>query len=320
MTRLDVLLPVYNEQVALPGFLDSLVRVLESQPLDWLIHIVVDRSTDDTEAVVRSFSSSEPRIRALFLSARFGHQESLFAGLCATRRDAYVLMMDADGQHPPELIAELLRAAQDGAEIVQTRRLSTVGQGVVARQLSAGFYRVLSWLAGIPLHPGMADFRLLAPVVVDVLRDAIWEQRPFLRGLMAWIGFRQRVVDYHAIARIGGTTKYTLHRRLQFARNAIIAFSHVPLRLAAPVGLTIALVCMVYGLGTLVVAFADRSSLPPGWVSIFVFGLFIGAIQLAFIGILGEYLANVYLEVQRRPRFVVRDALNYGNDEYRRTG
>ena len=121
MTRLDVLLPVYNEQVALPGFLDSLVTVLESQPLDWLIHIVVDRSTDDTEAVVRSFSSSEPRIRALFLSARFGHQESLFAGLCATRRDAYVLMMDADGQHPPELIAELLRAAQDGAEIVQTR-------------------------------------------------------------------------------------------------------------------------------------------------------------------------------------------------------
>lgn len=314
VTVLDVVLPVYQEEQALPTFVARLTEVLATSGTDWRVHLVLDRSRDRTEDVIRSLCAGEPRLRALLLSSRFGHQESLLAGVAAARPDAWVLMMDSDGQHPPELVPELLRAAEDAVDVVTTRRLSTESRSAVTGALSDGFYRVLSAVSGIRLEPGMADFRLIAPRVAEALRRGVHERSPFLRGLIEWMGFRQRVVEYRAGSRIAGATKYTLRRRWRFARQAIIAFSQTPLRVAAPLGIAIAIGCVLYALWLVGLwLFADAgSALPPGWVTLIVVGLFLGGIQLAFIGVLGEYLAHVHDETRRRPRFIVREALNYG--------
>jgi dolichol-phosphate mannosyltransferase len=312
---LDVVLPAYQEEQALPVFVRELVGVLATTGTDWRIHIVLDRSRDGTEGAIRALCAAEPRIRGLLLSARFGHQESLLAGVAAARRDAWVLMMDSDGQHPPSVVPELLRAADGETDVVATRRLSTEKRSFVTALCSDAFYRVLSAVSGIRLEPGMADFRLVSPRVAEVLRSGLSERAPFLRGLVEWMGFRQRVVEYRATGRIAGRTKYTLRRRLSFARKAITAFSQVPLRVAAPLGLTIAAGSLVYAAWLAVGWFRDRASLPPGWVTLATVALFLGGLQLAFIGILGEYLAHVHDETRRRPRFIVREAVNYVDGE-----
>lgn len=313
--RLDVVLPAYQEEEALPPFVRTLTGVLDGTGVDWQVHLVLDRSSDGSEAAVRSLCAAEPRVRALLLSTRFGHQESLLAGIAAARPDAWVLMMDSDGQHPAELVPELLRACDGAIDVVSTRRLSTERSSWLTNLLSDGFYRVLSVISGIHLDPGMADFRLISPRVAEVLRRGMHERSPFLRGLVEWMGFRQRVVEYRAAPRRAGRTKYTLCRRLHFARRAVIAFSQAPLRVAAPFGIGLAIACGTYALWLIGAWFFGRESLPPGWVTIVVVGLFLGGVQLAFIGILGEYLAHVHDEARHRPRFIVRESLNYEADE-----
>jgi len=318
--KLDVVLPIYNEARALGPFLERLTAELERLGHDWRIHLVVDRSTDGTEALVAERCAAEPRLGALLLSARFGHQEALLAGLAAAREEAAVLMMDADGQHPPALIERLVAALRGEVDVVLTRRVSNRTQPLVTRLLSRSFYAVMSSVSGVPLEPGMADFRLLSPGVVAVLREALPEHAPFLRGLLSWLGFQQAVVEYHAEARLEGRTKYSLRRRLRMARLAILAFSVGPLRLAMPLGLVVAFASILYAGYLALDWLLGTRSLPPGWTTIVIMVAFFGGIQLAFIGVLGEYLANVYAEVKRRPRFVVRRAINYGDADYRRFG
>jgi glycosyltransferase involved in cell wall biosynthesis len=318
--KLDVVLPIYNEVRALGPFLDQLTAELERLGHDWRVHLVVDRSTDGTEALVAERCRSEPRLRALLLSARFGHQESLLAGLAAARVDASVLMMDADGQHPPAVIERLVAALGDDVDVVLTRRVTNRTQPLVSRWLSNAFYAVMSHASGVPLEAGMADFRLLSPRVAAVLRDAVPEQAPFLRGLLTWLGFSQAIVEYHAEARLEGRTKYSLRRRLRMARLAILAFSVGPLRLAAPLGILCALAAILYAGYLALDWLLGTQSLPPGWTTIVVLVAFLGGVQLAFIGVLGEYLANIYAEVKRRPRFVVRRAINYEDGSVRRFG
>jgi len=320
--KLDVVLPIYNEAQALGPFVDALKRQLNELYCDWRVHLVVDRSSDGTEKLVRELCNADPaHLRGLLLSSRFGHQESLLAGIAAARRDAAVLMMDADGQHPPSVVPRLLEKLTGEVDVVLTRRVSNRTQPWTSRLLSRSFYRVMSWFSGVPLEAGMADFRLVSPQVAEVLREAIREHSPFLRGLLAWLEFEHTIVEYDAAERLEGHTKYSLRRRIRMARLAVLAFSVGPLRWATPAGLCVAFAALLYGAyETLVWLFGGGHHGPPGWTTLVVLVTFLGGVQLAFTGVLGEYLANVHNEVKHRPRFVVRRAFNYDEGNYRRFG
>jgi dolichol-phosphate mannosyltransferase len=213
-------------------------------------------------------------------------------------------MMDADLQHPPELIPAMVRAWRDGAEIVQTVRRAPADDRAVKRWTSGWFYRLLSALGGVRVTPGAADFRLMARPAVEALR-ACRERNRFTRGLVQWVGFRQVEIPYDAAARHAGRSKYSLRQMLRLAGDAIFAFSPAPLRLAGLAGVVVSLAAMAY-LAFVLFAYFFTSHAMPGWTSILATVLILGGVQLIVLWILGEYVGRLYEEAKQRPIYIVR--------------
>ena len=265
---------------------------------------VNDGSTDDTPAQLDALCGRYPQVRALHLSRNFGHMAALCAGLEAARATHAVITMDGDGQHPPELIPEMVRLWREGADIVQTIRAHTGNVNLAKRLTSRGFYRVFNLLADTDIPDGAADFRLLDREVVDALNN-LPERARFVRGLVHWVGFTRADLPYTPRERLSGETKYSFRKMISFALNGITSFSVRPLRLAFVLTL---LVIAAISLYTLYVLFAllQGKYLTPGWTSMVFIVLFLGAAQLLVIGIASEYLARLYVEAKHRPIFLVR--------------
>ena len=311
--RVTVVAPVFNEQDVIAEFYARTKAVLETLRERYAPHIlfVVDRSTDDTLAILRGIAARDPEVQVLALSSRFGHQLSLLAGIDHAADADAIVMMDSDLQHPPELIPELLAQFERGNDVVFTVRRDSAEIGRMRRLLGNGFYRVMGWLASIPVQRNTADFRLISGRVARTVREQIRERGIFLRGILSWVGFNQVAVAYTPGHRAAGRSKYSLSRMMALATAGILSFSTKPLRMGIFVGLGFALLGFAYGAVTVVSYFTDPQT-PRGYATIVTLLLLFSGVQLVFMGVLGAYVGAIYDEVKGRPHYIVDEAINIG--------
>ena len=303
---ISIVVPLLNEEGNVGTLYGRLCQVLAAVPaFDWELVFVDDGSTDTSWDVISRLAGEDRRVRGISFSRNFGHQIALTAGMDEARGDA-VIMMDADLQHPPELIPELIAQWEKGYEIVYTIR--EVGdESWFKKKTSLFFYRIFSFFTGINVPPGAADFRLMSRKAVSSLQR-FPERTRFLRGLIFWMGFSRIGIPYRCGQRTAGISKYTVKKMLSFAVDGVSSFSAVPLQFSIIFGAIVSLVSFIYGCYAIYIKIFSNSTLP-GWTSVLVSVLFLGGIQLISIGILGNYLAKTYEEVKHRPLYLLKDQL-----------
>jgi glycosyltransferase involved in cell wall biosynthesis len=313
MQLLSVIIPVYNEEAALPGLFERIGSVLGG--LDGLsleVVLVDDGSQDRSWSLIQEQHARDPRFRGLRLSRNFGHQLALTAGLDRAGGDA-VVVMDADLQDPPEVVLELIARWREGHAVVYGQRRSRAGEGWFKLVTARAFYRLMQWLSPSPTPLDVGDFYLLDRQALDQLRS-MRERHRYLRGMVFWLGFSRVGVPYDRHARHAGRTKFNLGRMLRFAMDGALSSSSAPLTLASYVGLAAAGLGLLLGLWAVWEKLTDPSAVI-GWASTVVIVLFLGGVQLATIGILGLYVGRVYDEAKRRPLYLVQQDLGGENGE-----
>jgi dolichol-phosphate mannosyltransferase len=311
MPTLSVISPVYNEAEVIAEFHDRLAKALATLAGRYTPDIlyVVDRSTDRTLEILKEIAARDSRVRLLALSARFGHQMSLVAGMDHCDADA-IVMLDCDLQHPPELIPALVAEFEKGADIVYTIREDGAGTGLFKRLNSRLFYRFVNTLSHISIQEGAADYRLISRRVAAVFKTQIRERNQFLRGLFSWVGFRRIGISFEVQRRGGGHSKYSLRRLVRFAFEGITSFSRRPLQAAIIVGFLFALSGLVLAAVTIWQYFF-LAKLPPGWATLVILLAVFNGIQLIFLGIIGEYIGSIFDEVKGRPLYIVEEKVNF---------
>ena len=301
---LSVIVPCCNEAEVIDRFYGELAPVLRALPgISFEMIFVDDGSADATLDRLNRIAARDPAVRVCSLSRNFGHQIALTAGLEYAAGDA-VIMMDADLQHPPALIPELVRKWRDGFDVVSAIRKRTEGETWFKSVTSRGFYTVLNRLSATKIPQGAADFCLISRRVAASLRG-MPERHRFLRGLISWAGFPRTFVPYVAPPRAAGRTKYSPVKMVALTLDAVFSFSAEPLRLALRAGLTITVLGFFYLAWTLIKGYLLHA-LVPGYSSLIGVTLILGGCQLAFIGLIGQYLARVFEEVKGRPIYLVK--------------
>lgn len=301
---ISIVVPCHNESGNIHLFHAACAAALAGYRAEFIY--VDDGSTDDTWLLLEALHAADPRVKPITLSRNFGQQQALKAGMDHAQGDC-VISLDGDLQHPPELIPTLIAEWQAGHEVVYTVRRDEARIPFFKRATSRLFYALLKWFGAMDIPPGSADFRLLDRCVVDVLRSC-GEQHLFMRGMIGWVGFRQKIVPYVPHERHAGHTSYSLRRMVSLALAGITAFSIRPLRIAMFMGLSIAALAALYGCYVIYVQlFTDRAV--AGWASMTASVLFIGGIQLVMLGVLGEYVGKSFIEVKKRPPYIVRKRL-----------
>lgn len=302
--RISVVVPCFNEEGNVEELINRTRPVLDSISENWEMILVDDGSRDQTWSQVVAASSRDGRIKGSRLSRNFGHQFALFAGLCEASGDA-VISMDSDLQHPPETIPALVDQWMSGSKIVNTVRIDSEKTGFFKKTTSLLYYKLFSFLSGVEISHGMADFRLLDRQVVERLSE-FREEGLFLRGLVQWVGFPTSLVKYRCGDRFSGQTKYNIRRMVKFAWQGVTSFSIVPLRVAILVGLSTALISFVY-LSRAVIAHIYSGVTVPGWTSTVGILSFLFGVLFIFLGILGEYIGRILVQVRSRPLFIVAE-------------
>jgi dolichol-phosphate mannosyltransferase len=301
-----VVVPCYNEEGNLHETHRRVTQCLANAEVDYEIVYVDDGSRDATAELLRELHASDPHVQVVYLSRNFGHQFAVTAGLAHTRADA-VVIIDADLQDPPELVAEMIRRWEEGYEVVYGVRTDREGETRFKLLTARLFYRLIRWLSDTEITLDTGDFRLLDRKVVDAI-VAMPERDRFVRGMVSWAGFRQIGVPYHRAPRFAGETKYPLGKMVRFALDGIFSFSIKPLRLSTLMGFVsagLALVAIVYALG--IRLFTQQWV--TGWTALIIAILFLGGAQLISLGIIGEYIGRLYGEAKRRPLYLVRETL-----------
>jgi polyisoprenyl-phosphate glycosyltransferase len=305
---ISIVVPAFNEVENLPTLIGRLHPILRPYG-DYEILVVDDGSTDGTARLLRGLSEADPTVRFLTFSRNFGHQMALRAGLEHAVGQA-VISMDADLQHPPELIPALIDRWRDGFEVVYTVRKPDPNLSWFKRTTSRLFYRLLRAGSDLELEDGAADFRLLDRKVVAVLNQ-FTENDLFLRGTISWIGFRQHRIVYEPAARFAGSTKYSFSKMFRLATMGITSFSTRPLFISVGLGFLMSAVAGLYGLVVIYEnLFTDKTV--SGWSSLALLSLGIGGVQFILIGIIGLYLGKTFTEVKQRPRYIIADSSEIG--------
>jgi glycosyltransferase involved in cell wall biosynthesis len=302
MTTLTVVVPAYNESAVLRAFHQRVSKVLDGLGIDGTILYIDDGSSDDTWSIIESLIAEDPRTGALKLSRNFGKEAALTAGLDAVDADAAVVI-DADLQDPPELIPELVSRWKEGYDVVYATRSARDGESRFKRFTAAAFYRSMEKLSDTAIPRDTGDFRLLSRRALDAMRQ-LRERQRFMKGLFAWIGFRQVAVQYQRDPRAAGVTKWNYWRLAQLAIEGITSFSTAPLRLATWIGLASASFAFFYGLWVLVHALIFGDAVR-GYPTLMLVILFLGGVQLLALGVIGEYLGRNYAESKQRPLYFI---------------
>ena len=310
---LTVVIPIFNEEEVIPELarrLREVIQVWNSQIDSWEVVFVNDGSKDKSLEQLRMLATSDPRFKVISFSRNFGHQMAITAGLDRAQGEA-VVIMDADLQDPPEVVSEMLARWREGFDVVYGVRTKRVGETLFKRASAAIFYRLLrAMLGGISIPADAGDFRLIGRPVVLAMR-ALRERHRFVRGMVAWVGFRQTAVYYARPARFAGETKYPIKKMVRFALDGIASFSVVPLRFATWLGV---LAGTVAGL-TAAWATYQRffgTGVVPGWTTIMIAVALGASAQLLMTGVLGEYVGRIYEEIKRRPLYVTQEEVNLG--------
>jgi polyisoprenyl-phosphate glycosyltransferase len=306
-TKLSVVIPCYNEEAVIHELYRRVTQACRSQVGDrYELVLVNDGSFDETWAMLQELAHNDDRIVAVDLSRNHGHQLALSAGLSLARGER-ILVIDADLQDPPELLPEMMRLMEGGADVVYGQRVERDGETWFKRVSARVFYRLLLRMTDVGIPPDTGDFRLMRRPVLEALL-AMPEQQRFIRGMVAWIGFRQVPLEYRRDRRFAGETKYPLRKMLTFAIDAITGFSIAPLRISFYVAcffLLFALVTIIYVL----ISWLYLGPVP-GWTSIFLTVLILSSVQLFSLAVIGEYLGRVFMQTKQRPLFIVREIVS----------
>ncbi len=305
---MSVVVPAFNEAGNLHELLTALTAALAKLTDRWEVVVVDDGSTDATPQVLRPWLQ-HAGVRALRLSRNFGKEAALTAGLDHAEGDVVVLM-DADGQHPAQLLAPMLDAWRAGADMVGTVRQSRKDESLIKRLGTRLFYRLTNAGSPVPIPEGAGDFRLMDRRVVEALK-ALPERNRFMKGLYAWVGFETRFLPYTPTPRSAGRSSFSLRRLLRLAFTGLTAFSNFPLRVWSGLGALIALLALAYGAWIVVEHWINGHPIP-GWPTLVTGLMFFGGVQLLSIGILGEYIGRVFDEVKQRPVYLVATAAGRG--------
>jgi polyisoprenyl-phosphate glycosyltransferase len=311
---LSVVAPMHDEEDTVEAFHARIVAALGG--LEFELVLVDDGSRDATSDRVHALAATDERVKLITLSRNFGHQAALSAGLEHARGDV-VVMLDVDLQDPPELIPDMVAAWRRGADVVYAVRESRAGETRFKLITARWFYRLFARLARIELAADSGDFRLMDRAPLDALLS-MPERSRFLRGMTVWVGFTQTAIPYERAARTGGSSKYTLHRMIRLAFDAITSFSHAPLQAATVLGFAFSLLAFLAIPLAIVARYADIYE--RGVPTTIVIVLLLGGIQLITVGIIGEYVGRIYDEVKHRPLYVVRERVGVDAPDEDRAG
>lgn len=303
--RLTVVIAAYNEADSLPALQPRIGAVLDGLAVDGIegqVLYVDDGSTDATWSVLQQLAAADRRIALLRLSRNFGKELALTAGLDRVDEGA-ALILDADGQDPPELIPQFVAKWREGFDDVHGTRMEREGEGWFKRATAHSFYRVIGALSKTPIPADTGDFRLLSPRALHALQQ-LRERHRFMKGLFGWVGFNRVAIPYHREPRVAGRSKFNLWRLWNLALEGITSFSTAPLRLATYLGLLSALVAFLYGLAIILKALFWGDPVA-GWPTMMSVILFLGGVQLIALGVIGEYLGRLYDEAKQRPLYLV---------------
>jgi glycosyltransferase involved in cell wall biosynthesis len=300
--KVVLIVPAHDEEEVLELAFAEISKVMESLGVDWSVIFVNDGSRDRTLDVLEDLYRQNERVSYISLSRNFGHQGALSAGLDHAHGDV-VITIDADLQHPPDVIPTLLEAWRQGYDVVHTRKLETAELGRVRKLVTRLAYRAIGATANIEFIAQASDFRLLDARAQQAIRE-LPERGRLYRGLSRWVGFRQAVVPFHAARRVAGSPSYGFRQLASLFGRAFFDFSNVPLRAALVLGSAAIVLCLAY-LAFVLIALIVGKAIPPGYVSlIFVFAL-LSSVNLTMIGVLGVYVARIHEEVRARPTYVI---------------
>jgi polyisoprenyl-phosphate glycosyltransferase len=301
--NVSVIIPVFNEEGCVLPVVSRVIGVLENYN-DYEILFIDDGSRDNTLEIIKKLHNENKKINFLSFSRNFGHQNALRAGIQYANGDC-IISLDGDLQHPPELIPELINKWKEGYDIVYTIRKDVKKISVLKRATSSLFYKMMNAISDMNFEHGEADFRLLDKNAAAELNN-LNENAIFLRGMVKWLGFEQIGIEYTPDDRTWGKTKYSRKKMLALAVSGITSFSIKPLRISTIFGASIALFSLLYGIYALYIKFFTDNSIE-GWASVFFMVTFIGGIQLIILGIIGEYIGNIFLESKKRPHYIIEE-------------
>lgn len=306
--ELSLVIPIYNEAEVLPQLDVRLKELLDKLGMDTEVVFVNDGSRDESMEILRRMASHEPRYKVIGFSRNFGHQRAITAGMDKSRGRA-VVVMDADLQDPPEVILEMVDKWHQGYDVVYGRRRSRAGESWFKLVTAKIFYRAFAAMIPIEVPLDTGDFRLMSRRVVTTMRG-LRETHRFVRGLVAWVGFKQTAVEYDRAPRAAGETKYPLRKMLAFAMDGIASFSIQPLRFATYIGAIVGTASVLYAIGAIISNWLGMTV--PGWTTTVVLVSFLFSVQFFMIGVLGEYVGRIYEQIKGRPLYIVSERINFG--------
>lgn len=315
--RYSIVAPVFNEEEGLEEFYRRTSAIMDGLDGSTELVLIFDGSRDRSPEIGRELRARDPRVRLIEFSRNFGHQIAITAGIDQAEGDA-VIIIDADLQDPPEVIPDLVAKWQEGYEVVYAQRAQRQGETAFKLLTAAVFYRLIQRLASIDIPADTGDFRLLDRRAVLALRR-LREHHRFMRGLAVWVGFKQTGIRYVRHERYAGATQWPLRRMLKFAGDAITSFSYVPLQLATTAGFFVSGLALVAIPIVILLRAINQNNFFGGQATTLISVLFLGGVQLIFLGIIGEYLGRIYDEVKDRPLYVTKDTSDVKQDDGPRT-
>lgn len=304
----DLVIPVFNESEVIGQTYADICRVVDSLPYDFKLIYVDDGSKDGTVDMLRKIADEDPRVSLLQLSRNFGHQAALTAGMDASRGDV-MISMDGDGQHPPEMIPQMIHLIQNGFDVVQAQRLDDARSISFKKVTSGFFYWLINKISGTQILQGAADFRALSRIALDGVRS-MHEYHRFLRGMISWMGYNSVILPYHEPARLAGISKYSLGKMVRLASDAVFSFSLAPLYIGLSSGLAffvLAIAQLAYVLILWLTGHTER--VVAGWSSLMGVMLIASGIIMILLGFIGVYVGYIFQEVKRRPIYLLKGKL-----------
>ena len=309
MKKISLVVPCYNEEQVIGMFYDETIKILNllKENYSYEFVFVDDGSKDRTLAILKEMRIKDNNINIISFSRNFGKESAMYAGLNNATGDLIVIM-DADLQHPPKVIIEMVKGIEEGYDTVTTQRVNRKGEPIIKSAFSRLFYKIMSKIVDFELIQGAQDFRMMKREVVDAILS-LKEYNRFSKGIFSWVGFKVKYIQVENVERVAGKTKWSFNSLLKYAMEGLLSFSTKPLRISTVLGLLISFIAIVSTCIIIIQTLAYGKDVP-GYASIITAVLFMGGVQLISIGIIAEYIAKMYLEIKDRPKYIVRENIS----------
>ena len=308
MKKIKIVVPCYNEEGCITEFYKRVNSVMANERNYCYSFLFVDDGSQDNtlNEILRLLENDKSMVKYISFARNFGKEAAIYAGLSYARDADIVVLIDADLQHPPELIPEMLKEIEMEYDCCGARRITRDGEPVLRSALAKGFYKVINHVTSMNLVPGGSDYRVMTKDVVAAV-VSLTETERFTKGILSWVGFQTKWIEYKNVDRFAGNTKWSLSGLMKYAISGYMAFATTPLRIAIYLGLIIVSISFFYGIYVFYHALLDSNN-RSGYATIVLLLLFIGGVIILLLGVIGEYLARIYMEVKHRPLFIIKDS------------